>query len=354
MSVRVRLGHGEIVVGKSWRWALLLLAARQQPNLAIRWFERATPVGPPTPRLLLWPDKEHRDERGLPPNGCYPGKNRTGPAASSRLSRHVLVFDTSAARYVWEVPYYPQYYIPLADVRMEFLRDENHPQRVQLGPSRLHSLVSAGQTHRSAARVFDVDGDSPVAGTVRFNWDPLRWFEEDEPIYGHPRNPYQRADALRSHRHVRVELDGIVLADTRSPVLLFETGIPTRYYIDPADIAFEHLSPPRRRRCVRTRGRRRAIGLCASATPCTATWPDVSLSTARRCPDRRPGGVLQREGRPHRRRRRPAAAAHSVQLVLGLFAGWRPPAWSTSSRAWVSGRSRLPAISRTPSWLCPI
>lgn len=73
---------------------------------------------------------------------------------------------------------------------MEFLRDENHPQRVQLGPSRLHSLVSAGQTHRSAARVFDVDGDSPVAGTVRFNWDPLRWFEEDEPIYGHPRNPY--------------------------------------------------------------------------------------------------------------------------------------------------------------------
>lgn len=90
---------------------------------------------------------------------------------------HVLVFDTSAARYVWEVPYYPQ------------------------------------------------------------------WFEEDEPIYGHPRNPYQRADALRSHRHVRVELDGIVLADTRSPVLLFETGIPTRYYIDPADIAFEHLEP---------------------------------------------------------------------------------------------------------------
>ncbi|CNW57930.1 short-chain dehydrogenase of uncharacterised substrate specificity [Mycobacterium tuberculosis] len=156
---------------------------------------------------------------------------------------HVLVFDTSAARYVWEVPYYPQYYIPLADVRMEFLRDENHPQRVQLGPSRLHSLVSAGQTHRSAARVFDVDGDSPVAGNVRFNWDPLRWFEEDEPIYGHPRNPYQRADALRSHRHVRVELDGIVLADTRSPVLLFETGIPTRYYIDPADIAFEHLEP---------------------------------------------------------------------------------------------------------------
>jgi uncharacterized protein (DUF427 family) len=158
---------------------------------------------------------------------------------------HELVFDTTAARYVWEVPYYPQYYIPLADVVAGFLVDENHPQKVQFGPSRLHSLVGAGQTDHSAARVFDADSDGSVAGTVRFEWDPLRWFEEDEPIYGHPRNPYARVDALRSHRQVRVELDGpdgrVVLADTRSPVLLFETGLPTRYYIDPTDIAFEHL-----------------------------------------------------------------------------------------------------------------
>ncbi len=154
-----------------------------------------------------------------------------------------LVFDTTAARYVWEVAYYPQYYIPLGDVRAEFLRDEDHPQRLQFGPSRLHSLVAAERTHESAARVFDADGGGPLAGTVRFEWDPLRWFEEDEPIYGHPRNPYVRVDALRSHRHVRVELGGIVLADTRSPVLLFETGLPTRYYIDPTDIAFEHLEP---------------------------------------------------------------------------------------------------------------
>ena len=133
--------------------------------------------------------------------------------------------------------------MPLADVRKEFLRDENHPQKVQLGASRLHPLVGAGQIYQSAARVFDVDSDSPVAGTVRFEWSPVRWFEEDEPIYGHPRNPYSRVDALRSHRHVRVELDGVLLADTRSPVLLFETGLPTRYYIDPTDIAFEHLEP---------------------------------------------------------------------------------------------------------------
>ncbi|MDX1887354.1 DUF427 domain-containing protein [Mycolicibacterium sp. 120270] len=178
------------------------------------------------------------DERDYPQSAVERGRIEPAPRRVRGFLGHELVFDTTAARYVWELPYYPQYYIPLADVRPEFLRDENHPQKVQFGSSRLHSLVGAGQTHEKAARVFD---DGPVAGLVRFEWDPLRWLEEDEQIYGHPRNPYARVDALRSHRHVRVELDGIVLADTTSPVLLFETSLPTRYYVDPTDVAFEHL-----------------------------------------------------------------------------------------------------------------
>lgn len=153
-----------------------------------------------------------------------------------------LVFDTTSARYVWEVPYYPQYYIPRADVRTELFVDENHAQKVQFGQSRTFSLVADGHTYAAAARVFD-DGDGPVAGLVRFDWGPLRWFEEDEPIYGHPRNPYVRVDAVRSQRHITVECDGVVLADTRSPVLLFETGLPTRYYIDRTDVDFQHLRP---------------------------------------------------------------------------------------------------------------
>ena len=154
-----------------------------------------------------------------------------------------LVFDTTHARYVWEVPNYPQYYIPRADVRDEFLVDENHPQKVQFGPSRMYSLTAGDATRTGAARVFDADGGGPVAGTVRFEWDALDWFEEEEPIVGHPRNPYARVDALRSHRHVHVELDGVVLADTHAPVLLFETGLPTRYYIDRTDVVFANLEP---------------------------------------------------------------------------------------------------------------
>jgi len=182
-------------------------------------------------------------EPDYPQMAAARGRIEPAPRRVRGYLGHELVFDTTAARYVWEIPYYPAYYVPLTDVRTELLRDEDHPQKVQLGASRLHSLIGAGQVHKSAARVFDADSDGPVAGTVRFEWEPLRWFEEDEQIYGHPRNPYSRVDALRSHRHVRAELDGVVLADTRAPVLLFETGLPTRYYIDPTDVAFEHLEP---------------------------------------------------------------------------------------------------------------
>jgi uncharacterized protein (DUF427 family) len=186
------------------------------------------------------PESQNRD-RDYPQMAAERGRIEPAPRRVRGYSDNTLVFDTTHAQYVWETPYYPQYYIPVGDVRMENLVDENHPQKVQLGASRLHALTSPSRTLNSAARVFDSEGGGPVAGHVRFEWDALDWFEEDEPIIGHPRNPYVRVDALRSHRHVRVELDGAVLAETHSPVLLFETGLPTRYYIDRTDVAFEYL-----------------------------------------------------------------------------------------------------------------
>jgi uncharacterized protein (DUF427 family) len=78
---------------------------------------------------------------------------------------------------------------------------------------------------------------------VRFDWLALdAWFEEDEQVFVHPRNPYVRVDALRSTRQLRVEIDGVVLAETSSPVMVFETGLPTRYYIGRTDVHFGHLS----------------------------------------------------------------------------------------------------------------
>jgi uncharacterized protein (DUF427 family) len=154
------------------------------------------------------------------------------------------VLDTTRALYVWEWPYYPQYYIPLADVRRELLVPEGQSQQSRRGASELHALRAGEVVRPGAVRLL---ADSPVAGlsgTVRFEWAALdSWFEEDEEVFVHPRNPYVRVDALRSTRPVRVELDGIVLAESPSPVMLFETGLPTRYYLNPTEISFGHLIP---------------------------------------------------------------------------------------------------------------
>lgn len=154
------------------------------------------------------------------------------------------VVDTTHALYVWEWPYYPQYYVPVADVAPGVLVDEDHPRRLKLGTARTHALRVGDVVRPSAARVYGDDAAEGLAGIVRFEWEALdAWYEEDEEIFVHPRNPYSRVDAVRSTRHVRVELDGVRLAESSSPVLLFETGLPTRYYLNRTEVDVDRLVP---------------------------------------------------------------------------------------------------------------
>ena len=138
------------------------------------------------------------------------------------------VVDTTRARYVWEWPAYPQYYIPLADVRHDLLVPEGRTQQTGRGVAEPQGL-QAGELHRPhGARLLTSSPIGGLTGTVRFDWAALdAWFEEDEQVFVHPHSPYVRVDALRSNRPVRVELDGVVLADSLSPVMVFETGLPT-------------------------------------------------------------------------------------------------------------------------------
>ena len=138
------------------------------------------------------------------------------------------VLDTTRALYVWEWPHYPQYYIPLDDVRRHLLVSEEHTQQTGRGLVELHGL-KVGETHRPrAARLITDSAIEGLKGTVRFEWAALdAWFEEDEQVFVHPRDPYSRVDALRSQRRVRVELDGVVLADSGSPVAVKENPGPS-------------------------------------------------------------------------------------------------------------------------------
>jgi uncharacterized protein (DUF427 family) len=150
-----------------------------------------------------------------------------------------------SALYVWEWSHYPQYYIPLADIDPAVLVDEQHEQKLSRGTARRYSLQVGDVTRPAALRVY---GDDAVveglAGRTRFEWDSLdAWFEEDEQVLVHARDPYARVDALRSTRSVRVELEGVVLAESSSPVMVFETGLPTRYYLNRTEVDFTHLAP---------------------------------------------------------------------------------------------------------------
>ncbi len=154
------------------------------------------------------------------------------------------VFDTLAAKYVWEWQNYPQYYIPLGDVRTELLVSENEKQNSARGEIELHGLKVDGIHRPKAAKVLRESPLAHLSGTVRFEWAALdAWFEEDEKVFVHPRNPYSRVDALRSTRNVRVELEGALLGGSTSSIMVFETGLPTRYYLNRTELEFAHLVP---------------------------------------------------------------------------------------------------------------
>ncbi|GAA5055595.1 DUF427 domain-containing protein [Thermocatellispora tengchongensis] len=151
------------------------------------------------------------------------------------------VADTTAALMVWESPYYPTYYFPLADIEAGLLKPtgeiDHSPSR---GDGKVHSLGS----REDAAVVYE---DSPIEelrGRVKLRWDKLdAWFEEDEEVFYHARDPYTRIDILSSSRRVRVEIDGVTVADSHNPRILFETGLPARYYLPKTDVRLDLMEP---------------------------------------------------------------------------------------------------------------
>jgi uncharacterized protein (DUF427 family) len=154
------------------------------------------------------------------------------------------VLDTTSALYVWEWPFYPQFYIPTDDVDPAALIQAPGTHRLSRGAVANIGLRAAGVDRPDAGHRFLESSIPDLVNTIRFDWDALdAWFEEEEQIFVHPRSPYVRVDALRSRRAVRIELNGILLAESASPVMVFETGLPTRYYLDRGAVVFSRLRP---------------------------------------------------------------------------------------------------------------
>jgi uncharacterized protein (DUF427 family) len=151
--------------------------------------------------------------------------------------------DSSAAILVWEPRRaVPAYAFPDADVRRDLLRESEHPvPEAHGGDATFWTAEAGGAVAENAAWHY---ADRDLAGHLAFSWEAMdHWYEEDEEVFGHPRDPWHRVDARRSARHVRVEISGVVVADSGRPTVVFETGLPTRFYLPRADVAMDRLEP---------------------------------------------------------------------------------------------------------------
>ena len=155
---------------------------------------------------------------------------------------HLLV-DSQKVLLVFETRRPPVYWFPIEDVRMDLLAPKGAAAGSGAGTQRWRSNTGGRVEENLAWNYAEPAGDlAPLESHIAFYWNAVdRWFEEDEEVFVHPRDPYTRVDTVHSSRHVRVEVDGQVVADTRRPVLLYETGLPTRCYIPKLDVRMDLL-----------------------------------------------------------------------------------------------------------------
>lgn len=159
------------------------------------------------------------------------------------------IADSKQALLVHERGHLPVYYFPEADIRTDLLTQTSHSTHCPFkGDATYYSIQAGGRSSENAVWSYrepipGSDGEG-LKGYYAFYWDRVdHWYEEEEEIFVHPRDPYKRVDAIASTRHIRIVLDGEVLAESRRPVIVFETGVPVRYYLPLEDIRQELLTP---------------------------------------------------------------------------------------------------------------
>lgn len=155
------------------------------------------------------------------------------------------IVDSRHAKLLHEQNHLPVYYFPESDVRMDLLEPTDHTSHCPFkGEARYWSVRAGGRVTENAAWAYPepIADAPPLAGYVAFYWHSMdEWLEEDEPAIVHARDPYHRVDVLDTSRHVRVSLNGELLADTTRAKVIFETGLPPRWYIPPEDVRTELL-----------------------------------------------------------------------------------------------------------------
>lgn len=155
------------------------------------------------------------------------------------------VADSIRAKLLHETGLLPVYYLPESDVRTDLLVASERTTHCPYKGDASYRSIRVGETVREDA-VWSypepLPGAPSLAGYVAFQWDAIdEWWEEVERLVAHPRDPYHRCDAIDADRHVVVRVGGEVVAESRRPTLLFETGLSPRYYLPEEDVRSDVL-----------------------------------------------------------------------------------------------------------------
>jgi uncharacterized protein (DUF427 family) len=174
-----------------------------------------------------------------PPPGSALYLERTPKRIRTRVDGEVVA-DSRHAFLLQESGHQPIYYFPPEDVRSDLLEPSSkHTRCPKKGEASYCSIRVGDRLVKDAAWFYPdpIEGAEPLRDLVAFYWDRVdEWLEEDEVVFGHARDPYHRIDLRRTKRHIRISLDGELLAETTRAIALFESNLPTRWYLPPDDI----------------------------------------------------------------------------------------------------------------------
>jgi uncharacterized protein (DUF427 family) len=163
------------------------------------------------------------------------------------LFANVAVADSRRVMLLLERNHLPVYYFPIEDVRMELLSpSQRRTHCPRKGDASYLSIRVGGRAAENAVWRYErpIEGCPDISQYVAFYWNAMdAWYEEDEEVFGHAHDPYHHIDVHHSSRQVRVIVAGAPIAETRRPRLVFETGIPTRYYLPKLDVRMDLLVP---------------------------------------------------------------------------------------------------------------
>jgi uncharacterized protein (DUF427 family) len=160
---------------------------------------------------------------------------------------NVAVADSKSVLLLFESMHLPVYYFPPEDVRSDLLEPTAKSTRCPYKGQASYWTIKVGDrvaTDAVWSYQDPIAERTDIKGYFAFYWKKVdAWYEEDDEVFVHPRDPHHRVDVVRSSRHIRVELDGETVADSSRPSLLFETGLPTRYYLPRLDVRMDLLEP---------------------------------------------------------------------------------------------------------------